>query len=90
MAEKLELFLPLNLDSYHFLEWDKLEFFTVRSGFLSLFGMRSTKKMPAYSDQMAEKLELFLPLDLDSYHFLEWDKLEFFTVRFGFLSPFGM
>ena len=36
----------------------KLEFFTVRYGFLSFFGMRSTKKMLKYSDPMAEMLEL--------------------------------
>ena len=36
----------------------KLEFFTVRSGFLSFFEIVSTKKMSEYSDLMAEKLEL--------------------------------
>ena len=53
MAEKLELFLLLDLDSYHFLEWDpqkdviyfdpmtkKLElFFIIKSTFLSFFGV---------------------------------------------------
>ena len=36
----------------------KLEFFIVRSKFLSFFGMRSTKNMLEYSDLMTEELEL--------------------------------
>ena len=36
----------------------KLKFFTVRFGFFSFFGMRSTKKMSEYSNPMTEKLEL--------------------------------
>ena len=36
----------------------KLKFLTVKFGFLSLFGMRSIKKMSKYFDLIAEKREL--------------------------------
>ena len=38
----------------------KLEFLIVRFGFLSLFGVKSTKNMSEYSDPIVKKLELFL------------------------------
>ena len=56
----------------------KLEFFSVRFGFLSFFEIGFTKKMSQYSDPMTEKLELFLV------------KAIYFTIRFRFLSFFEM